>query len=129
VSSRAFHLLSCAKPHQVWGALTCPTLSRRFLHGLSAQSSWTTGAPLLLTSDDASLHGHVLWSDPPRLLSLAIEDASGCCTYLSWQLRAACAGTVICLTVDEPGGEPEDLEQLEDTWLPALHALEAALQE
>jgi hypothetical protein len=129
VSSRTFHLLSCAKPHQVWGALTCPTLSPRFLHGLRADSCWTTGAPLTYTSAAGiTLAGQVLYSAPPTHLSVTIEDPSGCCTYLTWQLRAACAGTVIRLTVEEPGGEPDDLEQIEDAWLPALQALEAVLQ-
>jgi uncharacterized protein YndB with AHSA1/START domain len=129
VSSRTFHLLSCAKPQQVWEALTCPLLSPRFLHGFSVESCWTTGAPLTLTpADGPSLTGQVLHSHEPTLLSLTIEDPCGSCTYLTWQLRAACAGTVIRLTVEELGGEPEDLEQLEDAWLPALRALEHVLQ-
>jgi hypothetical protein len=128
MSSRTFHLLSCAKPNQVWGTLTCPTLSPRFLHGLSAQSCWTTGAPLTFTHRGLELTGQVLYAEEPTQLSLTIEDPSGCCTYLTWHLRAACAGTVIRLTVEEPGGEPENLEQLEDTWLPALRALEQVLQ-
>jgi uncharacterized protein YndB with AHSA1/START domain len=128
VSSRTFHLLSCAKPHQVWDALTCPTLSPRFLHGLSAESCWTTGAALTYACEQGiELTGQVLFAEEPTHLSITIEDPSGCCTYLTWHLRAACAGTVIRLTVEEPGGRPEDLEQLEDAWLPALQALEAVL--
>ena len=88
-----------------------------------------TGAPLTYTSAAGiTLGGQVLYSQPPTHLSVTIEDPSGCCTYLTWHLRAACAGTVIRLTVEEPGGEPEDLEQLEDAWLPALQALEDVLQ-
>jgi uncharacterized protein YndB with AHSA1/START domain len=129
ISSRTFHLLSCATPEHVWAALTCPVLSPRFLHGLSAQGSWQTDTDLVFTSDQGvTLTGRVLWSEPPHRLSLTIEDSCGACTYLTWELREGCGRTVVRLRVEESHASPTDEEELEDTWLPALAALESVLQ-
>ena len=129
VSTRTFHLLSSVSPEQVWAALTCPSLSPRFLHGLSARGSWTAGSALTFTSAHGTLTGCVLFSAPPYTLSLTIEDeASGTCTYLTWELRSTCAGTVVRLRVEEADAGPADDDAIDDTWLPALRALEAVLQ-
>jgi uncharacterized protein YndB with AHSA1/START domain len=130
VSTRTFHLLSCAPPEQVWAALTCPALSPRFLHGLSAQGCWETDGLLTFTAAQGmALTGQVLWAEPPHRLSLTMEDeASGTCTYLTWDLRPGCGGTVVRLRVEESHACPTDDQELEDTWLPALQALEAVLQ-
>ncbi|MGB8651249.1 MAG: SRPBCC domain-containing protein [Mycobacteriales bacterium] len=135
VSSRTFHLLTQARPEQVWATLTCPTLSTQFLHGLSAESTWVTDSPVHLTSPQGwQLTGRVLWSEPPVRLSLTIEDSQQACTYLTWELRrvggASCgsSGTVVRLRVEEsPAGTTDD-EELEDAWLPALAALETVLR-
>lgn len=127
--SRTFHLLSAATPTQVWGALTCPVLSPRYLHGLSAQGSWETDSEVLFTSaHGVELRGRVLWSEPPTRLSLTIEDSGDACTYLTWELREACGGTVVRLRVEESVAGATDEEELEEAWLPALAALEAVLQ-
>jgi uncharacterized protein YndB with AHSA1/START domain len=130
LSTRTFHLLTGAPPEQIWAALTCPTLSPRFLHGLSAQGCWQAGGALLFTSPHGlALTGQVLFSEPPYKLSWTIEDeASGTCTYLTWDLRTTRDGTVVRLRVDEDHAGPADDEELEDAWLPALAALEAVLQ-
>jgi uncharacterized protein YndB with AHSA1/START domain len=129
VSTRTFHLLSCAPPDPVWAALTCPALSGRFLHGLQVDGSWEQGGGLRFTSEQGfELSGRVLWADPPYKLSLTIED-EGCdsCTYLTWELREGASGTVVRLTVQEGPAGPTDDEELEDVWLPTLKALEALL--
>jgi uncharacterized protein YndB with AHSA1/START domain len=129
VCSRTFHLLSVATPTQVWGALTCPVLSPRYLHGLSVQGSWQTDTDVLYAgAHGVELRGRVLWSEPPKRLSLTIEDSSGVCTYLTWELREGCGGTVVRLHVEESVLGASDEEELEDTWLPSLAALERALQ-
>jgi uncharacterized protein YndB with AHSA1/START domain len=126
ITTRTFHLLSCATPRQVWEALTSPELSPRFLHGLTARSCWRTGSDVALTSAlDLDLTGRVLYSEAPRRLTWTIEDPSSC-TYLTWDLRPARVGTVVRLTVEE--SDASDDEDLEDTWLPALAALEQVLQ-
>lgn len=130
VLTRTFHLLSCATPAQVWRAITCPELSRRFLHGLSVVGSWETDSSLRFRSEQGlELTGRVLWSEPPCKLSLTIEDeGSGTCTYLTWELREGYCGTVVRLGVAEGCAGEGDEEQLEDAWLPALATLEAVLQ-
>ncbi len=130
VATRTFHLLSASTPEEIWGALTDPVRSQRFLHGLRAEGCWTTGSVLTFTSGHGfALSGRVLFSAPPYTLSMTIEDeASGTCTYLTWVLRPNDAGTVVRLRVDEPDAGPTDEEELEDVWLPALAALDAVLQ-
>jgi uncharacterized protein YndB with AHSA1/START domain len=130
VSTRTFHLLSCAPAEQVWAALTCPALSGRFLHGLRVDGGWEQGSPLRFTSEQGvALSGRVLWAAPPYKLSLTIED-DGCdsCTYLTWELREGPSGTVVRLTVEEGHAGPSDDHELEDVWLPTLKALETLLQ-
>lgn len=131
MATGTFCLQSSATPEQVWSALTCPTLSPRFLHGFSAQGCWETDGQLRFTSAlGLELSGHVLWSEPPHKLSLTIEDeGSGTCTYLTWQLRASSCGTVVRLCVEECDAAPSDAEELEDSWLPALAGLESVLQD
>jgi uncharacterized protein YndB with AHSA1/START domain len=130
VSTRTFHLLTGASPEQVWDAVTCPSLSPQFLHGLSAQGCWKAGGALLFTSPlGPVLTGQVLFSEPPYKLSWTIEDqGSGTCTYLTWDLRTNFAGTVVRLRVEEGDAGSADDEELEDAWLPAMAALEAVLQ-
>lgn len=130
VSTRTFHLLSGVTPARVWEALTCPELSPRFLHGLTARSCWTTGEAIELSSEHGlPLAGSVLFSHRPYQLSWTIEDSgSGTCTYLTWHLREAPHGTVVRLTVEESNACRSDVEDLEDAWLPALAALDQVLQ-
>ena len=128
ITSRSFHLLSCATPRQVWEALTSPELSPRFLHGLAARSDWATGSCIELTSPhELGLTGHVLYSRAAVRLTWTIEDLASC-TYLTWELRAALNGTVVRLTVEEADAHASNDEDLEDAWLPALAALEQVLQ-
>jgi hypothetical protein len=47
--------------------------------------------------------------------------------YLTWQIRSIANGTVVRLLVDEI--ESVDEEEVEDTWLPILAALQALLAE
>ena len=130
VSTRTFHLLSASTPEEIWGALTCPVRSERFLHGMRVDGCWSTDGVLTFSSSHGfTLSGRVLFSAPPYTLSMTIEDeASGTCTYLTWSLRASEAGTIVRLRVDEPDAGPAAEEELEDVWLPALAALDAVLQ-
>jgi uncharacterized protein YndB with AHSA1/START domain len=130
VLTSTFRLLTAACPDRVWGVLTCPEAAPRYLHGLSPKTCWSNGAPVeWQTAGVAPIPGQVLHVDPPYRLSITVEDDSGVSTYLTWTLRAADAGTVVTLRVDEAdprGGSETDLE---DVWLPVLDRLGALLQE
>jgi uncharacterized protein YndB with AHSA1/START domain len=130
VLTQTFRLLTPACPERVWGALTCPQTAPAYLHGLSPRTCWSSGAAVEWQSAGAgAIPGQVLHADPPYRLSVTVEDGSGTCTYLTWQVRAAEDGTVVRLDVAEsPAGASTDVE-LEDVWLPVLQRLGELLRE
>jgi hypothetical protein len=129
VRTATFRLLSCAPPAVVWGALLCPDRSARYLHGLAVRTTWEPGAEVTLTSPSCALTGQVLHMRPLERLSLTLEDGSGCCTYLTWSLRACDSGTVVRLDVAEADGGSTTEAELEEVWLPVLDRLGALLRE
>jgi uncharacterized protein YndB with AHSA1/START domain len=130
VLTQTFRLLTPASPERVWSVLTCPEVAATYLHGLTPRTCWSSGAPVEWQSGGpVSIPGQVLHADPPYRLSVTVEDGSGTCTYLTWQVRAADEGTVIRLDVEEsPAGASTDVE-LEDVWLPVLQRLGDVLRE
>jgi uncharacterized protein YndB with AHSA1/START domain len=128
VLTETFRLLTPASPERVWGLLTCPATAPSYLHGLSPRTCWTSGAPVEWQSKAVgALPGQVLLADPPYRLSVTVEDGSGTCTYLTWQVRAGEDGTVVRLDVAESGGGGCGAE-LEDVWLPVLQRLGELLE-
>ena len=130
VLTQTFRLLTAAPPERVWGALTCPRTAPAYLHGLSPQTCWSSGAPVAWESEgSAPIPGQVLYADPPHRLSVTVEDGSGTCTYLTWRVRVTDDGTVLRLDVEEsPIGSSTEAE-LEDVWLPVLERLAELLRE
>ena len=130
VLTQTFRLLTPAGPGRVWGTLTCPKTAPAYLHGLSPRTCWSAGAPVEWVSDgSADLPGQVLYAEPPYRLSVTVEDGSGTCTYLTWQVRPTDDGTVVRLDVEEsPIGASTEAE-LEDVWLPVLQRLAELLRE
>jgi hypothetical protein len=60
---------------------------------------------------------------------VTVEDLSGACTYLTWQMREGDDGTVVRLDVAESDvGIGSELE-MEDVWLPVLQRLGDLLRE
>jgi uncharacterized protein YndB with AHSA1/START domain len=134
LTSHQFALTTAAAPAAVWTALTDGDLTRRYLHGLTAYSTWSPGAPLTLRSGSSStdppaaarLTGQVLRAEPPGQLSYLLQSGPhDPATFLTWQLRTVPGGTTIRLQVDEIEGSSDD--DAEDTWLPVLAALHALL--
>jgi uncharacterized protein YndB with AHSA1/START domain len=134
LTSHQFALTTAAAPAAVWTALTDGGLTRRYLHGLAAHSTWSPGAPLTLRSGGGSagppaagpLTGQVLRAEPFRQLSYLLQSGpDDPPTFLTWQLRATPGGTTLRLQIDELEGSSDD--DAEDTWLPVLAALHALL--
>lgn len=126
VGSAVFRLATPACPAAVWAALTCAATTPRWLYGLSLSSPWTAGAPLLgwLSTEAPAVSGTVLFADAPERLTYSLDDASGGVTYVAWRVREAACGSVVRLTVEEPGATEDDIE---DVWLPVLGALAEVL--
>ena len=128
--TQTFRLLTAASPERVWAVLTCPAEAPRYLHGLTPRTCWSSGAPVEWEADDiGAIPGQVLHADPPYRLSVTVEDLSGACTYLTWQMREGDDGTVVRLDVAESDvGIGSELE-MEDVWLPVLQRLGDLLRE
>ena len=133
-TAHQFAFTTAAEPATVWTALTDGDLTRRYLHGLAADSTWAPGAPLTLRSGGgfpgspaaAQLDGQVLRAEPPRWLSYLLQSGPhDPATFLTWQLRTTSGGTTLRLQIDEMEGSSDD--EAEETWLPALAALHALL--
>jgi hypothetical protein len=112
----------------------CSHLTRRYLHGLAAHSTWSAGALLTLRSGSGSagppaagqLTGQVLLAEPLRQLSYLLRSGPhDPPTFLTWRLRTVPGGTTLRLQIDEVEGSSDD--DAEDTWLPVLVALHALL--
>jgi uncharacterized protein YndB with AHSA1/START domain len=127
-----FRYFTPADTSRVWNALTDGDQTRRYLHGLIAESSWCTGAPIRFrvpseVGSGSVLMGTVLCARPGRLLSYFLtsgrDDPS---TYLTWQMRACPGGSTVCLQVDSAECA-DDEEEAEHTWLPVLASMQALL--
>lgn len=122
-----------ATPETVWAALTCPTATSVFFHGLSLRSTWQPLdnldlVPTAVGADDTVLHGTVLHAAPTTALSFSIDDCSGTATFVGLGLRPSGEGCVLTLRVDECVSDPDaDACELEDVWLPVLDRLRAHL--
>jgi uncharacterized protein YndB with AHSA1/START domain len=126
VQTAVFRLRTDATPEQVWAVLTCPRTAPAYLHGLSPQTCWTSGAPVAWqTPGIGAIPGQVLHADPPYRLSLTVEDGSGTCTYLTWSVRTCDDATVVRLDVEESDSSESELE---DVWLPVLDRLGEVLR-
>jgi uncharacterized protein YndB with AHSA1/START domain len=130
--SHRFRCFTPADTSRVWNALTDGDQTRRYLHGLSVESSWCTGAPirfLALPEVDARflLVGTVLCGQPGHLLSyLLTSGQDDPATYLTWQLASCPGGSTVCLQVDRAECA-DDEEEAEHTWLPVLASMQALL--
>lgn len=122
VGSAVFRVATPACPTSVWAALTCAATTPRWLYGMSLSSRWTAGSPLLgwLSPEAPAVSGTVLFADAPERLTYSLDDPSGGVTFVAWQVREAAGGSVVRLTVEEPGATEDELE---DVWLPVLAAL------
>jgi uncharacterized protein YndB with AHSA1/START domain len=129
VQTHVFRFATAACPESVWSALTCPTRTRRYFHGMALHSTWRCGDPVSCEPPGLpAVRGEVLWSEPGHRLTYTLEDPpSGTTTYLEWVLRPTLSGCVVRLDVTEPAGsDPED--EAEDVWLPVIERLQELLR-
>lgn len=122
-----FHFGTAGYPEEVWSVLTTPASIRRFLFGVSLESTWAAGAPVTGWLDGASvMSGEVLYAERPNRLSYVL--ASGPMqpeVYVTWELRACRTGSVVRLRVVE--SDDSDNEELEAVWHPVVTALQSLL--
>ncbi len=126
ITTQLFRFATDAGPDRVWAALT----TTGYLYGLAPSSAWRPGAPIVfageeggLSGDGAGLSGEVLAAEEPRRLSYSLRAGDGQPeTYVTWEVVADGAGSVVLLVVDEPG-EPE----VSPAWRELVARLESVL--
>ena len=130
--SHRFRCFTPADTSRIWNALTDGEQTRRYLHGLAAESSWCVGAPIqfrapLPRDGHTALVGGVLCAQPGRRLSYFLQSGpDDPSTYLTWHLGACPGGSIVRLQVDRAECADSE-EEAEHTWLPVLASLQALL--
>ena len=127
LTSEIFRFLTPASASRVWANITRTGEPLPYLYGLTLSTDWQPQSTLTASLPAGPvLTGQVLYARPPWLLSYSLGDQPGLpSVYLTWQLEATPAGTLVRLYVDEPG--PSAGPDLELAWLPAIDALKARL--
>ena len=124
-------LTTPAPPSEVWRALTSPEVTARYLYGMAATSSWRPGDGLRLAGQGgAVLVGEVLAAAEPHRLSYAFQAGEGQpATYVTWEIWAAGAGSLVRLWVDEPDDltSPGPGAEAAAAWTDVLDGLAAVL--
>lgn len=129
-ASELFHAITRASPQRVWDELTTTGSPVGYLFGMTVESGWRQGSTVTMTmTSEWRLTGEVLAVDPPHALCYTLGDRPGePSVYVTWELRAAPAGTFIRLYVDEPWSRTA-ADCLEAAWLPVLSGLVAHLDQ
>ena len=133
IATRLFQFTTSAAPPQVWGALTRPELTARYLFGMTLQSDWEVGSPVVVepppgSGREESLGGEVLVVEYGRRLSYTLS--SGCgdpTTFVTWEVEPSGQGAKVSLYVDETQAAPEPDEGADAAWLEAVTALRSTL--
>jgi hypothetical protein len=129
---RSSHSFACFTPagvDDIWDALTNACRTSTYLFGLTLRSTWAVDAAITADHEGTvGLAGHVVCTRPEQRLSYVLQSApTDPPTYLTWLIRPSAGGTMINLAIDEPE-MPDTIQDAEDTWLPALEALQQHLR-
>ena len=129
ITSELFRIITGAEPSVVWETLAPGEGPATYLYGLPMVSRWTEGAPVAVGVPGVpALVGTVLVTDRPRRLTFTLGDsAAEPSLYVTWEVCAHPAGTVVRLWVDEIETSGGPNIELEAAWLPVLSTLQARL--
>jgi uncharacterized protein YndB with AHSA1/START domain len=124
-ASEQFHAITTAEPECVWNTLTATGFPLDYLHGITVDTDWQSGAKVTMAlTDQWRLTGEILAAERPHRLSYTLDDPPGSpSVYVTWELRRTGDGTIIRLNVDEPWPLTGSSEDLESAWLPVLSGL------
>lgn len=131
ITSELFRIITRADPAAVWETLSPNGRAAYYLYGLPLVSEWSEGAAVTVgLSGVPGLSGAVLVADRPRRLTFTLGDgAAEPSLYVTWEVCAHPAGTVVRLYVDEIEGSAGRCIDLEAAWLPVLSTLQARLDQ
>jgi uncharacterized protein YndB with AHSA1/START domain len=124
-ASERFHAITSASPECAWDALTATGVPLDYLHGMTVDTDWQSGAGVTMAlTGQWRLTGQVLAAERPHRLSYTLDDPPGLpSVYVTWELHGTGDGTIIRLNVDEPWPLSGSTEDLESAWLPVLSGL------
>jgi len=122
-----FQIAATGRPEQVWSMLTTPEETRRFLFGISLESTWVLGAPVTGWLGGAPvMWGEVLFAKRPQRLSYVLASGPGHPeVYATWEMAACDDGAMVTLSVCE--ADTDDGSQVEAAWRPVVTRLETLL--
>lgn len=122
-------------PHDVWGALTDPSLTPRYFMGLTIVSDWTAGSTIRQARRDGATwnEGTVLEVDPPRRLvtsfrSLAEEARDDPASRVTWTIEPVGEVTLVKLLHDGFADRSTTYEMVRSGWSVVLSALKTLLE-
>jgi hypothetical protein len=129
-ATELFRIITDADADSVWDTLAPVSTGCSYLYGMAVECDWTPGSPINVgPAGRPGLAGVVLVADRPRRLSYTLGDTTRePSVYVTWELRADPAGTVVRLYVDELDPDPDTAAELESVWLPVLSELQLDLE-
>ena len=133
IATSRFQFTTSAAPAQVWGALTRPELTARYLFGMTVESDWQVGAPVIVQAPPGSgiddvLAGEVLAVEDGRRLSFTLSSGpADPTTFVTWEIEPVAQGATVSLYVDETRRTDGPEGDTEAAWLQAVAALRSTL--
>jgi len=133
IATSLFQFTTSATPAQVWGALTRPELTARYLFGMSLQSDWRAGSTVVVEPPPESglehrLGGEVLAVEDGRRLSYTLSSGPAePATFVTWEIEPSSEGAKVSLYVDETQAFATPDEEVDGAWLQAVTALRTTL--
>jgi DNA-binding transcriptional ArsR family regulator/uncharacterized protein YndB with AHSA1/START domain len=129
-------------PRELWKALTLPEFTRRYWSGITFESEWTVGAPIVVRYEDGRVYDDpsqvVLEADPYRRLSYAWWAVSMCSDPHAADIEPRSKVTfeleevddAVKLTVVHDGFEPGSIvfESIRGGWPKVLSELKTLLE-
>ncbi len=133
IATSRVEFTTAARPEQVWGALTRPELTARYLFGIALRSDWRSGSPVVVAPPPGggcaeSLGGEVLAVAEGRRLSYTLTSGpADPTTFVSWEVEPCAQGARVSLYVDETQLAPAPAGEVDAAWLQAVTSLQAVL--
>jgi uncharacterized protein YndB with AHSA1/START domain len=131
MQTRTFEARVDACPDDVWAALTDPEVTRRFFFGLTVDSDWQAGSPIVYHGPPPHhISGELVHVCKPNLLMHSIVDGAAqageadALGWITWTVESHPAGgSTVCVSVDDLDLDADP--ELDQAWCQVLTRLGA----
>ena len=133
-TKHVYELYIRTTPEELWSAITDPDRSERYWRGLRLESSWEPGAAVRWVRDgNASIHGEVVESEPPRRLvttwNRVFDDGvTEGPSRVTWEIEPMGAVSLVRLVHDDFHGPSRMYEMAGRSWPIVLSSLKTMLE-